>query len=147
VKTAVFQYTHKTEVDSSVAHTVYYSADEQTMAIQFHNGSSAFYGSVPESFYRGFVTLSSIGGTYNSYVKKVFPNVSGGTVYNVNYVDASEKKEETSESRYLVHGYIRVSGTFTAASRGKAMEQFLDSLTEDGYDEEEIAVTEVEIVG
>jgi hypothetical protein len=148
VKTATFEYTDMTEVDSSLAQAVYYNADEQAMAVQFRNGGSVFYGNVPESFYRGFVTLDSIGGTYNSYVKKVFPNVSGGTVYDVTYTPDSGKIEDapvekSDELTYEVYGYIRVGGKFIAGSRKEAADKFAASLLEDGYELDEIAVTEV----
>lgn len=150
MKTATFEYTHKTEVDSSLAQAVYYNERNQTMAIEFHDAAyqtgSAIYGEVPKAFYEGFVTLNSIGKTYNSYVKSTFPNVSSGTVYDVDYVDLnSDQKDATS--RYMVKGYVRHEGTFTAGSQEEARELFLDSLTEDGYDGSDLAVTEVYIVG
>jgi len=143
MKTATFEYTDKTDVDSSLATTVYYNSGNETMAIEFHNGGSAIYGSVPEGFYKGFVTLESIGGTYNSFVKKTFPNVSDGTVYDVNYVDVNSKKPT---HRYMVKGYVRHFGTFTAGSDEEARQQFLDSLHDDGYDGADLAVTEVYIL-
>lgn len=150
-----------TEVDSSLAQAVYYNENDNTMAIEFHETTysytgSAIYGEVPKAFYEGFVTLSSIGKTYNGYVKKTFPNISEGTVYDVDYVHESdvedirsvtEGNKDADEFTYKVSGYIRVAGSFAASSRHEAINRFLDSLTEDGYDEEDLAITEVEIVG
>ncbi|QOI67559.1 hypothetical protein SEA_BEUFFERT_191 [Streptomyces phage Beuffert] len=158
MKTAVFEYTHKTDVDSSLADVVYYNATNYTMAIQFkgngYNVPSVFYGSVPQSFYEGFVKTNSIGKTYNMFVKDKLPNLSGGTVYDVTYTLAGEvdgpivdQKEATPEvMRYRVKGYVRHVGTFVAGSLEEAREHFLDSLTEEGYDESDLAVTEVYIV-
>lgn len=152
MKTAVFEYTHKTLVDSSLAQAVYYNAENQTMAVQFHEKyhqtGSAIYGEVPQSFYEGFVTVNSLGGIYNGYVKHTFPNVSEGTVYDVDYVDVNKPQvTETTKMRYLVQGYTRVTGTFDATDRLDAMHQFMEGLKEDGHDEDDVAVTEVEIIG
>lgn len=159
MKTAVYKYTHRVEVDSSLADVVYYNNTNYTMAIQFKNNGystpSVFYGSVPEAFFQGLVKSDSLGKTYNMFVKDKLPNLSNGTVYNVDYqADVEEpaviedsKEVPVEDSIYLVHGYIRVSGSFTASNRTEAREKFLDSLAEDGYDEDEVAVTEVEIVG
>ncbi|AXH49300.1 hypothetical protein HWB76_gp101 [Streptomyces phage Blueeyedbeauty] len=156
MKTTRFEYTHKTEVDSSLAQAVYYNENDQTMAIEFHELSyayagSAIYGEVPKAFYEGFVTVDSIGKTYNGFVKKTFPNIVQGTVYDVEYVDLNEVSAPISDQkeashRYMVKGYVRHSGTFTAGNLEEARELFLDSLTEDGYDGSDLAVTEVYIV-
>lgn len=156
MKTAVFEYTHKTEVDSSLAQAVYYNADEQAMAIEFHDGAyqtgSAIYGEVPEAFYRGFVGVDSIGRVYNSYVKHTFPSLSEGTVYDVTYTDSSAKIENAPVEKaaekpetlaYEVRGYVRHVGKILAGSRKEAAEKFAASLTDEGYLIEDIAVTEV----
>lgn len=145
MKTATFKYTDKTDIDSSLGTAVYYDAAGEYMAIEFHTGGSAFYGEVPEAFYKGFVTLDSIGKTYNSYVKNRFPEVSDGTVYNVNYVDANATVADQT-NRYMVKGYVRHQGTFTAGSQEDARQLFLDSLSNDGYDGSDLAVTEVYIL-
>lgn len=151
MKTATFEYTDKTDVDSSLAQAVYYNSGNQTMAIEFHDEfsrtGSAIYGQVPEAFYRGFVTLDSIGKTYNSYIKKTFPNLSEGTVYDVDYVDMNSKVAEEENYTYKVNGYIRHTGVFSAKNRDEARQKFLDSLSDEGYDEEDMAVTEVVIIG
>lgn len=156
MKTATFEYTHMTEVDSSLAQAVYYNEGNQTMAVEFHETAysyvgSAIYGEVPKAFYEGFVTLNSIGKTYNGYVKKVFPNVSEGTVYDVNYVDLNAASQllvdqKDASQRYMVKGYVRHQGSFTAGSLEEARELFLDSLSDEGYDGSDLAVTEVYIL-
>lgn len=157
MKTALYKYTHKTDVDSSLADVVYYNDSNYTMAIQFKSNGystpSVFYGNVPQAFYEGFVKSQSLGKSYNMFVKDKLPNLSEGTVYGVTYEDENpepiedQKDAQSDDSVYLVHGYVRISGSFVASDRNEAREKFLDSLTEDGYDEDEIAVTEVEIVG
>ncbi|AXG66270.1 hypothetical protein SEA_ANNADREAMY_185 [Streptomyces phage Annadreamy] len=159
MKTAVYEYTHRTNVDSSLADVVYYNATNYTMAIQFKNNGystpSVFYGSVPEVFYDRLVKADSLGKTYNMFVKDKLPNLSGGTVYDVTYTLAGEADSEpivdqkvaTPETmRYRVKGYVRHVGTFEADSLEEAREFFLDSLVEDGYDASDLAVTEVYIV-
>lgn len=159
MKTATFKYTHGYEVDnSSLATGVYYNSKNYTLAIQFHDypygTPSAFYGGVPESTYRDLINANSLGVAYNTTIKDEFVNLSNGTVYNVDYIalDGAEDSKvltvaESNESVYLVKGYIRVAGSFTATNRSEAREKFLDSLTEDGYDDEDLAVTEVVIIG
>ena len=58
-------------------------------------------------------------------------------VLDANAVDNSE------QFVYLVKGYVRHQGTFTAKSREEAASLFIEALEDDGYDGEEIAVTEV----
>lgn len=151
MKTAQFEYTHKTEVDSTLAQAVYYNAHEKTMAVEFISGvydtGSAIYAEVPQAFYDGFVSLNSIGKNYNSFVKSTFKNVSEGTVYNVEYIDYNSKTVQEPDAVYSVKGYVRHEGSFAATNRHEAISKFLDSLTEDGYAEEDLAVTEVTIVG
>lgn len=151
MKTAQFEYTHMTEVDSSLAQAVYYNANDRTMAIEFitsiYDTGSAIYAEVPQTFYEGFVSLDSIGKTYNAFVKSTFKNISGGTVYNVDYVDYNSKTVQEPDPVYFVKGYVRHEGSFAAANRHEAINQFLDSLTDEGYPEEDLAVTEVTIVG
>jgi len=151
MKTAQFEYTHKTEVDSSLAQAVYYNAHERTMAIEFvstvYDTGSAIYAEVPQAFYEGFVTLDSIGKNYNSFVKSTFKNVSDGTVYNVEYVDYNSKTVQEPDAVYAVKGYVRHEGSFAAANRHEAINKFLNSLTEEGSSEEDLAITEVTIVG
>lgn len=156
MKTARFEYTHMSEVDSSLAQALYYNADEKTLALEFHSNvydtPSAIYGEVPQAFYEGLLTVDSLGKVYNTFIKKTFPNVSEGTVYDVEYVDISsqtlvKKSEETGEYVFKVRGYIRHEDTFRANTRLEAQQAFLDSLLAEGYPEDSLAVTEVEIVG
>lgn len=151
MKTAQFEYTHKTEVDSSLAQAVYYNANDRTMAVEFvsgiYNTGSAIYEEVPQAFYEGFVTLDSIGKNYNSFVKSTFKNVSEGTVYDVEYVDYNSKQAPEETNTYIVHGYIRVKTAIDAKNSATARQLFLADLIEDGYESETLAVTEVEIVG
>jgi hypothetical protein len=152
VKTARFEYTHMSEVDSSLAQALYYNADEKTLALEFHSNvydtPSAIYGEVPQAFYEGLLTVDSLGKVYNTFIKKTFPNVSEGTVYDVEYVDASARVsgEKTPRNTYMVKGYIRYQDTFEADSLEGAREQFLDTLTGEGYDGNDLAVTEVYIL-
>jgi hypothetical protein len=157
MKTAKFEYTHGHEVDdSSLATGVYYNSKNYTLAVQFHDypygTPSAFYGGVPESTYRDLINARSLGVEYNANIKDKFVNLSGGTIYNVTYCDISEpavesKNADTTGYNYTVNGYVRFSGDFTAKNRQDAMAQFIDMLVDEGYDEDVLAVTEVEIVG
>lgn len=153
MKTATFEYTHKTEVDSSLAEAIYYNAENKTMAIQFNSKSgmttgSAIYDEVPKAFYDGFVTVSSIGRTYNGFVKVTFPNISEGTVYGVKYVLAGtpiEGEKDASVRDYVVSGHIRHTQSYRAESAKAASQMFIDTLVEEGYDVDELVVTEVEL--
>lgn len=164
MKTGIFEYTDKAVVDSSLVQAVYYNRSNYTLALEFHGFAphpSVFYAAVPYSVFEGLTEKTdSVGRAYNMFVKNKFQNISDGTVYGVNYHNASDVEaapltaaepiqgeKEASDLTYRVQGYIRVSGEFDAANRHAAIGQFLDSLTEDGYDEEDLAVTEVEIVG
>lgn len=142
MKTAKFEYTKRVEVDSSLAKAVYYDSETHMMSVEFHSGGSAIYGAVPEPFFEGFSTVDSIGKVYNSFVKVTFPNLSGGTVYDVTYIDKAVVRKEVS-NRYTVKGYVRFSGDFAAGSTEEARELFLDSLIDEGYDEDDLAITEV----
>lgn len=156
MKTATFEYTHGNEIDnSSLATGVYYNSKNYTLAIEFHDypygTPSAFYGGVPESVYRDLINANSLGVAYNTTIKDKFPNLSGGTIYNVNYValDGVEDNKVAEEENftYMVHGYVRHQGTFQAKNREEARQMFLDSLSDEGYDGSDLAVTEVVIIG
>lgn len=153
MKTAAFKYTDVTEIpDSSLAVAVYYNSTNYTMSIQFKGYSepSAIYGAVSKETYESLIRAESLGTFYNTTIKPRFPNLSNGTVYHVQYTpDESVQvvvKEEEGYT-YKVDGYIRHSDTFHAKNREEARQLFLDSLTDEGYAEETLAVTEVVILG
>jgi hypothetical protein len=158
VKTAKFEYTHGHEVDdSSLATGVYYNSKHHALAVEFHDypygTPSAFYGGVPESAYRNLINARSLGAEYNASIKDKYVNLSNGTIYNVYYSpaegveDSKVAVKEETDFTYMVHGYVRHQLTVKAKDREEARNKFLDSLTEEGYDASDLAVTEVVIVG
>lgn len=156
MKTAKFEYTHGNEIDnSSLAAGVYYNSTNYTLAIEFHEYAygtpSAFYAGVSEQTYRDLVNANSLGVAYNTQIKDKFANISGGTIYNVDYVPADgaedNKVAEEKDFTYMVHGYVRQKLTIKAKDRDEARAGFLHYLENDGYEPEDIAVTEVVIIG
>ena len=149
MKTAEFEYTHSVEVDSSLADTLFYNENTQEMAIQFHynghNTPSVMYGQVPRGFFDGFASSNSIGKVYNSYVKSTFPSLSYGTVYDVTYVNIGDKVAGEDSMEYIVMGYVRHKAKIPAKDSLAAIQIFVDGLVAEGYEPDEIAVTEVEI--
>lgn len=156
--TTVFEYTHRADVDSSLAETIYYNDKNYTLAIEFvdewrSNKPSAFYSAVPKNIYDSLVASDSIGRTYNTLIKSQFQSLSNGTVYGVEYraVDGVtqskviEDEKSADELSYQVYGYVRVSGQVNATDRKEAAEKFAGELIDEGYSLEEIAVTEVTI--
>ncbi len=157
MKTAKFEYTHWFDADSSFVKAVYYNEKNYTLAVEFqsyvYDSPVALYGAVPKEIYGRMSNAESVGSFYNQTIKPGYPNLSNGTIYNVDYVNVGEAKGNEGQKvatpepmRYRVKGYVRHAGNFTAGSLDEARELFLDSLKEDGYDETDLAVTEVYIL-
>ena len=65
-----------TSVSSSNVASVGYDYNSATLRIQFHNGSTYDYYSVPEYHYTALLNASSVGTYLNEYIKK------GGFAYS-----------------------------------------------------------------
>ena len=172
MKTGTYEFTHKAEVDSSLASAVYYNSENHTLAIEMHeNGDywnprtpSVFYAGVPYEVFEGLTEKTdSVGRAYNMFVKDKYQNISNGTVYDVEYVDGTVSVQDVTKAtevdvakpivgqtdsrrEYEVRGYVRMPNMyFRAASPEEAAEMFVDTFDDEGYDRDDVAVTEVEI--
>lgn len=154
--TTVFEYTKMAFVDSTLADAIYYNEKNYTLAIQFADSwrthkPSVIYSGVPKDVYDALAASDSVGKTYNVSVKNKYVNLSGGTIYGVEYrsiepevADVATDSEKSVETEsFEVYGYIRVSARIDAEDRKDAATKFAARLMDDGYDLDEIAVTEV----
>lgn len=104
MKTATFNYTHKSEVYSSLAEFVYYNDQTHELALELVNESygptaSVIYDQVPFHIYEALVDVdNSVGRIYNQFVKNVYTNASDGTVYDVNYCHLAPEVEDVTKS-------------------------------------------------
>lgn len=132
MKTATFDYTDMTEVDSSFIDSVYYNSKSQELAVFMLNGSTHFYGQVPHWIYTDFVDEPSAGYVYNRSVRDNLTNLGNGPVQDVKFVSM----EIGVHKSFLVKGISEFDGTYYASSAAEAAKMFVE-------DFDDVTVTEV----
>jgi hypothetical protein len=141
MKTANFEYTDMSEVDSSFARAVYYNTHTRELAISLRGPYSptVIYEDVPVSVFTDLVDSDSVGSTYNQSVKSVYRNVSDGTVYDVKFSAYEEPEVKT----YTVHGFVEFTATFIASSPREAAEKFAREMNSEGFRPDTVKIKEV----
>ncbi|QIQ63052.1 hypothetical protein SEA_MOAB_198 [Streptomyces phage Moab] len=140
MKTATFDYTEMSVVDSSFIDAVYYNAHTNELAVGMLNGDTHFYGDVPAKIFYDIVDGPSAGSAYNRQVKDQFTNLGNGAVHDVRFYQYEENVTKT----YDVAGISVVTGTFQATSAAEAAKMFVNDASRylDG-----VSVTEVTEIG
>ncbi len=133
MKTATFDYTQMSEVESSFIETVFYNEKSQELAVLMLNGSTHFYGPVPSWVYHDLVDEPSAGTVYNRNVKDVYTNLGNGAVQNVKFVRIQEGVYKT----FRVTGFAVETADYSASSAAEAAKMFVEDYNDD------VTVTEV----
>lgn len=140
MKTATFDFTEMSVVDSSFIDAVYYNSKTSELAVGMLNGDTHFYGDVPASVYYSMIDGPSAGAAYNRQVKDQYKNLGNGPVHEVQFVE----HEVGVTKRFNVKAAVVFQQWFDAESAADAAKQ-MEKYMAPNYGT--VSITEVKEVG
>jgi hypothetical protein len=121
-----FEYTDKTDLDSSWLKAAYYNTVTGELAVEMSNGSSYAYTNVPSKIFAGIRQSISAGSYYNRNIQGQYTNAYGGSVW-MTYGIMEELVPVAEQKTFTVRATVEFEASVTASDLDEAVKVFLES--------------------